>query len=222
MAFFSPIRNWIMNSGRTKDAENSQEESQTARYKSKVVIPSAPLPDPLGRNIEAVIALQAKAEKDLSRTQRVVEAVTAFFGRPLFLYCILLVVTLWILPNVLPRQFGFPRFDPPPFEWLEHLLSLASLLMTAGVLMAQQRQEKLAEQRAQLSLQLNLLSEQKIAKLIALIEELRRDLPNVKDRHDPEAEVMQQPADPHVVIEVLEKTLADELEQLQQEDLSDS
>lgn len=210
-----------MNSGRTKNSENSQEESQTARYKSKVVIPSAPLPDPLGRNIEAVVALQAKAEKDLSRTQRVVEAVTAFFGRPVFLYCILLVVTLWILPNVLPRQFGFPRFDTPPFECMEHLLSLASLLMTAGVLIAQQRQEKLAEQRAQLSLQLNLLSEQKIAKLIALIEELRRDLPNVKDRHDPEAEVMKQPADPHVVIEVLEKTLADELEQLQQEDLSD-
>jgi hypothetical protein len=33
---------------------------------------------------------------------------------------------------------------------------------------------------------------------------------------------MKQPADPHVVIDVLEKTLAEELEQLQQEDLSDS
>jgi uncharacterized membrane protein len=210
-----------MNSSRTQNPENSPETPDPARHKSKVVIPSAPLPDPLGQNIEAVIALQTKAEKDLSRTQRAVEAVTAFFGRPTFLYSILLVVSLWILPNVLPRRFGFPQFDPPPFEWLEHLLSLASLLMTAGLLIAQKRQEKLAEQRAQLSLQLNLLSEQKIAKLIALIEELRRDLPNVKDRHDPEAEVMKQPADPHVVIEALEKSLAEELEQLQQQDSSD-
>jgi uncharacterized membrane protein len=92
--------------------------------------------------------------------------------------------------------------------------------MSAGVLIVQKRQEKLAEQRAQLSLQLNLLSEQKIAKLIALVEELRCDLPNVKNRHDPEAEVMKQPADPQVVLEALEKSLTEELELLQQEDSS--
>jgi uncharacterized membrane protein len=209
-----------MNSNRTANSENLPEQPQTALR--KVVIPSAPLPDPLAQTIEAVIALHAKSEKDLTPTQRVVEAATALFGRPIFLYCILLVVTLWILPNVLPPHLGFPQFDPPPFEWLEHLLSLGSLLMSTGVLIAQKRQEKLAEQRAQLTLQLNLLSEQKIAKLIALVEELRRDLPNVKDRHDPEAEVMQQPADPQVVIEALEKSLAEELEQLQKEESSDS
>lgn len=211
-----------MKISRTQNPENLPEELQRTVHKSKVVLPSAPLPDPLGQNIEAVIALQAKAEKDLSQAQRIVEAATAFFGRPMFLYCILIGVTVWILPNVLPYRFGFVQFDPPPFEWLEHLLSLASLLMSTGILITQNRQEKLAEQRMQLSLQLNLLSEQKIAKLIALLEELRRDLPNVKDRHDPEAEVMQQPADPHVVIEVLEKSLTEELAQLQQQDSSDS
>lgn len=149
------------------------------------------------------------------------ETVTAFFGRPLFLYIVVIGVTLWIVPNLLPPDFGFPQFDPPPFEWLDHILGFASVLMTTGVLIAQNRQEKMAEQRAQLSLQLNLLSEQKIAKLIALIEELRRDLPNVKNRHDPEAEVMQQAADPHLVIEVLEKSLNEELTKLQEQDSSD-
>lgn len=211
-----------MNSSRTQKPENSPEEPQIARLKSKVVIPSAPLPDPLGQSIEAVIALHTKAEKDMTPTHRVVEAATAFFGRPIFLYCILLVVTLWMLPNVLSPRLGLPQFDPPPFEWLEYVLSLGSLLISTGVLIVQKRQEKLAEQRAQLSLQLNLLSEQKIAKLIALVEELRRDLPNVKDRHDPEAEVMKQPADPQIVLEALEKSLAEELEHLQQEDSSDS
>jgi len=52
----------------------------------------------------------------------------------------------------------------------------------------------------------NLLSEQKIAKLIALVEELRCDLPNIKNRCDPEAEVMKQPADPQMVVEALEDT----------------
>jgi uncharacterized membrane protein len=206
----------------TRNPENSLEETQTAISKSKVVLPAVPLPDPLGQNIESIIALQAKAEKDLSRTQRVVEAVTAFFGRPVFLYCILLLVTLWIVLNVLPPRFSFLQFDPAPFEWLDHVLGLASLLMTTGILITQNRQEKLAEQRSQLALQLNLLSEQKIAKLIALVEELRCDLPMVKDRHDPEAEVMKQAADPHVVMEALEKTLAEDLAKLQQQDSSES
>ncbi|MEH2144817.1 DUF1003 domain-containing protein [Nostoc sp.] len=85
------------------------------------------------------------------------------------------------------------------------------MLVTTGVLIKQERQEKLAEQRAQLSLQLNLLSEQKIAKLIGLVEELRQDIPNVKNRSDPEAEMMKSPTDPHAIINVLEETLASEL-----------
>lgn len=190
--------------------------------KNKVVLPTAPLPDPLGQNIEAIIALQARAEKDLSQTQRVVEKITAFFGRPLFLYSILIGVTFWMVINLLPPELGIKPFDPAPFEWLDHVLGFASLLMTSGVLITQNRQEKLAEQRSQLTLQLNLLSEQKIAKLIALVEELRADLPMVKNRYDPEAQVMMQAADPHLVIEALEKTLEDDLAQLQQQDLADS
>lgn len=128
------------------------------------------------------------------------------------------MVALWMLPNFLPQSLGLPQFDPPPFELLQLTLSIIALPMTVGVLIKQNRQEKLAEQRAQLSLQLNLLSEQKIAKLIALVEELRCDLPNVKNRCDPEAEVMKQAADPQMVVEVLEKTLAEELAELQKQE----
>ncbi|MEO8890997.1 MAG: DUF1003 domain-containing protein [Coleofasciculaceae cyanobacterium] len=190
--------------------------------KKKVILTTAPLPDPLGQNIEAIIALQAKSEKNLSVTQRVVEKITAFLGRPPFLYSILLGVTLWMVVNILPPDTGIPHFDPAPFEWLDHVLGLASLLMASGILISQNRQEKLAEQRSQLSLQLNLLSEQKIAKLIALIEELRADIPMIKKRYDPEAEVMMQAADPHVVMEALEKTLEQDLVQLKKQELSDS
>ena len=37
---------------------------------------TAPLPDLIGQNIDAVTALHAKAEQDLDRHQRVVELVT--------------------------------------------------------------------------------------------------------------------------------------------------
>lgn len=211
-----------MKNSQVRNTKKHRKASPATTAKSKIMLPVAPLPDPLGQNIEAIIALQAKAEKDISPTQRVVEAITAFFGRPMFLYSILIGVTLWMVINILPSHVGIPKFDPAPFEWLDHVLGLASLLMTTGVLITQNRQEKLAEQRSQLSLQLNLLSEQKIAKLIALVEELRCDLPNIDNRIDPEAEVMKQAADPQVVVDVLEKTLAEDLVQLQQQEPSDT
>lgn len=68
------------------------------------------------------------------------------------------------------------------------------------VLIRQERLAKLEERREHLDLQVNLLTEQKTTKLIHLFEELRRDLPMVRDRRDPESETMQQPTDPHRVL----------------------
>lgn len=205
-----------MRIGRKSKPENLPEELPETRRQR--IVPTAPLPEHISQNIEAIIALHARHEQNVPRHQRVVEAVTNFFGRPAFLYSIIIAIAVWMIPNVLPRRFGVPRFDPPPFPWLEFTIGTGSLLMTAGVLIKQNRQEKLAEERAQLSLQLNLLTEQKVAKLIALIEELRRDLPNVKNRYDPNADMMKEPADPHAVMEALEETLTQELEILQQQE----
>jgi len=205
---------------KTPSGESPLEESRVEHHSSKPSIPIVPLPDPIGHNIEAIVALHTSAERNVPRHQRILEAATTFLGRPAFLYISLLVVALWILPNVLPH-LGLAQFDPPPFDLLQLSLGIISLPMTIAVLIKQDRQEKLAEQRAQLSLQLNLLSEQKIAKLIALIEELRRDLPDVKNRYDPEAEVMKQAADPEMVMDTLEKSLAEELAELQKQEASD-
>ena len=198
--------------------KDSPEESCEIRRQN--LLPTAPLPESISKNIETIIALHRRAEKDIPQHQRVVETVTDFFGRPAFLYSILLGIILWVTPNVLPRRLGIPRFDPLPFPWLQFSLTAGSLLVTAGVLIKQERQEKLAEQRTQLILQLNLLSEQKIAKLIDLLEELRQDIPNVKNRSDPEAEMMKSPTDPHAILDVLEETLASELASFSQQKTS--
>lgn len=209
-----------MSTSSRSDFESPAVESAEVNHTSRTILPTAPLPEPIGRNIEAIVALHTSAERSVPRHQRTVEAASDFFGRPAFLYSILLLAALWMLLNVLPQRFGLLQFDPPPFTWLEFSLSLGSLLTTTGVLIKQNRQEKLAEQRAQLGLQLNLLSEQKVAKLIALIEELRRDLPIVQDRYDPEVEVLKQAADPHVVMDTLEERLAEELAELQKRETS--
>jgi uncharacterized membrane protein len=168
---------------------------------------TAPLPDPISKNIEAIIALHTQKVRDIPADQRFLERIFTFFERPAFLYGLVLGLAFWIFNSLLITIFP----DLPGFQWSNQGLDAAALLISTGVLIRQARQENFAEQRSQLTLQLNLLSEQKIAKIIALLEELREDLPDVVDRHDPEAQVMQEAANPIAVLEALQENLAQEL-----------
>ena len=165
---------------------------------------AAPLPDHVSHNIEAIRLLHRRADENLSRSHRPIETVSALLGRPAFFYSIVLFVTLWVLLNLFAPLWAIAPFDPPPYFWLQGLVGLGALLTTTMVLITQTRQGKLAEQRAQLDLQVSLLAEQKTAKLIALLEELRRDLPEVTNRHDAEAAAMEQSTDPHAILDALE------------------
>lgn len=163
--------------------------------------------DPIGQNIEAILALYLREDRNITSSQRILESISGSLGRPFFLGAILLFVALWILANVLLHRWGFPTFDPPPFSWLQGMVGLGALLTTIVVLIKQNRLAKMEERRAHLELQVNLLTEQKATKLINLIEELRRDLPMIKDRHDPEATAYQQPTDPKSVLAALDERL---------------
>lgn len=161
--------------------------------------------DPIGQNIESILAFYTREEKKVSGSQRIVESISGFAGRPIFLGSILLFVALWVLYNISALQFGWVEFDPGPFLWLQGVIGLGALLTTTVVLIKQNRLAKIEELRTHLDLQVNLLTEQKTTKLIQLIEELRRDLPMVKNRHDPEAEAMKQHTDPHQVLTALDE-----------------
>jgi uncharacterized membrane protein len=166
--------------------------------------------DQINQNIEAVLGFYTREDQKISRSQRIVERVSLFAGRPLFLGLILLFVASWMLANVILRQLGMHEFDPAPFSWLQGGVGLGALLAATIVLTKQNRLERLAERRAHLDLKVTLLTEQKTAKLIDLLEELRRDLPNVKDRHDPEAAAMQESMDPDAVLAALDEPVEPE------------
>jgi uncharacterized membrane protein len=153
------------------------------------------LSEHISQNIEGVVALQRREWEATSASQRRLERVSRVVGRPAYLVGILLFSVAWILFNSIGPRFGIARFDPPPFQWLELLVSFVALITTTVVLIAQNRQTRFEQQRAHLDLQVNLVTEQKVAKVIHLLEELRRDLPMVKDRHDPQATEMQERTD---------------------------
>lgn len=178
---------------------------------------TAPLPDAIAKNIEAISLLHSQEVRDIPAHQRILEAIATFFGRAIFMYSLLVMLALWIFGSFFD---GFLPFNLPAFSWSDQGLDAAALVISTGVLVRQTRQENFAEQRAQLMLQLNLLSEQKIAKIIALLEELRTDLPNVINRHDSEAELMQEAADPLAVLEALQKNLTEELSSTEENNMS--
>jgi len=160
--------------------------------------------DPIGQNIEAIQAFYLREEQNLTRPQRMLETVSDALGRPVYLGVIVAFVVLWLLANTLLSQTGFATFDPPPFPWLQGIVGLGAFLTMIVVLIKQNRLARLEERRAHLELQVNLLTEQKTTKLINLMEELRHDLPMIKDRHDPEATVYQQPTNPESVLAALD------------------
>ena len=181
---------------------------------SKPVSPPTALPDhgipqstsevdQISQNIEAVLNFYTREDQKISRSQRTLERVSDFIARPVFLGLILLFVALWIITSVVLRRQGIAEFDPPPFIWLQGIVSLGAFLVATAVLIKQDRLGKLAEQREHLDLKVTLLTEQKSAKLIDLLEELRRDLPNVENRHDPEAAVLKQSLKPDQVLAAL-------------------
>lgn len=161
--------------------------------------------DKISQNIETILEFYARDEKKLSRSQRALESISGSVGRPLYLGAIVLLVALWMLGNVIAHRMGYAEFDPAPFLWLQGLVGLGALLTTTVLLIKQNRLADLEERRAHLELQVNLLTEQKTTKLINLMEELRRDLPNVRNRHDPEAAALQQPTDAEQVLAELDE-----------------
>ena len=93
--------------------------------------------------------------------------------------------------------------DPFTFPLLAAVVSTVALYLTAMILIAQRHDDELATRRDQLTLELAILSEQKSAKIIALLEEFRRNDPNQGDHRDEVAEAMAKPADTQVVLDAI-------------------
>jgi len=143
--------------------------------------------DQINENIEAVLDFYAREDEKLSRAQRTLERISCYISEPAFLLFILLLIVAWIGSNILMLHYSITPFDPAPFHYLQGIIGLAALLTTTIILSKQDRLSRLEEQRAHLDLKVNLLTEQKTAKMIFLLEELRFDLPNVRNRSDLEA-----------------------------------
>jgi uncharacterized membrane protein len=164
------------------------------------------LPAHIEDTIQAIAKLHADHRLEAGPLQRSVDRLTRWMGRPQFIAATAALVALWIIGNLASMASGARPWDPPPFAWLESALTLMALYVTLFILTTQRRDDQLASYREQLTLELAILGEQKSAKIIALLEEMRRDHPLLHDRIDEEAAAMAIAADPQAVLDALKES----------------
>jgi len=167
------------------------------------------LPDAVKDNIDSVAEFYEREQAKISGTQSLIEEISCHFGSPAYFGGFILFIALWIIANELADYAGHGQFDAPPFFWLQGIIGLNGVVITIAVLIRQNRMARVAEQHAHLNLQVNLLAEQKTTKVIQLLEELRQDSPNIKNRHDPEVDKMRMQTNPHAVLDAIEAKKVD-------------
>jgi uncharacterized membrane protein len=117
------------------------------------------------QNIETIVRLEEEFLKDRSLWDRMSDAIANFTGSVVFVLLHLAVFTLWFIINLggIP---GIRPFDPYPFVLLAMSVSCEGVLLSTFVLMKQNRMSRRAEQRDHLHLQLSLLAEKELTKLL--------------------------------------------------------
>jgi len=164
------------------------------------------LPSSVHEHVGTLSDFNARHEEELTPAQRFVERISVFLGSPGYVAGNLAFVVLWIAWNLAAPGLGVDQWDEPPFFWLQGMVALNAFIISTTVLIRQNRMSTLTSQHAHLDLQVNLLADEKTSKIIRMLEELRRDLPQVGDRADPEAEELGRPTDTEAVLSIIEES----------------
>ncbi|HYE41810.1 MAG TPA: DUF1003 domain-containing protein [Caulobacteraceae bacterium] len=156
----------------------------------------------LRRNIETMEAEQRRAAREASLQERVAQSITDFTGSMVFVYLHLLLFGAWIVVNLgwIP---GAPRFDET-FVALAMIASVEAIFLSTFVLISQNRMARAAQRRADLDLQINLLAEHEITRLITLTAEIAERL-GLETERVPELAELEQDVDPETVMEALDQ-----------------
>jgi uncharacterized membrane protein len=153
------------------------------------------------RNVRALLLHRQEEQVSRSRQERIADAVTRFTGSMRFVYIHLVVFGTWIAINLgwLP---SVPRFDPS-FVVLAMVASVEAIFLSTFVLISQNRMAALADKRADLDLQVSLLAEHEITRLITLVTAMAERM-GIDEAHDPELSELSRDVRPEKVMETME------------------
>jgi uncharacterized membrane protein len=153
------------------------------------------------RNIRALLDERETQDRRLSRSERAAQRITDFTGSMVFVYLHAAVFGLWIVVNL--PWFPFPKFDPT-FVVLAMIASVESIFLSTFILITQNRMMKLADRRADLNLQISLLAEHEVTRLIKMTAQICERL-NIAEAKPPDLEELARDVKPEKVLETLDR-----------------
>ena len=168
--------------------------------------PTIPPPGPnnlnssLRRNIEALARRREQEAASATREQRIAQIITNFTGSMWFVYLHLALYGAWILLN-LGVAPGVPKFDPS-FVILATEASVEAIFLSTFVLISQNRTAAAAEKRADLDLQISLLTEHELTKLAGVINAIAGRL-GIAAAQTPEIAEIEQDVAPEAVLDAI-------------------
>jgi uncharacterized membrane protein len=155
------------------------------------------------RNIQALADHRRETERRMGLQERIAEAITRFAGSMAFVYLHAMLFGGWIVVNLGWLPLVRP-FDPFPFVMLAMIASVEAIFLSTFVLISQNRMARLAERRADLDLQINLLAEHEVTRLIKMVDSIVNHL-GIPAARPPEVEELKRDVPPEAVLDQIEE-----------------
>ena len=170
--------------------------------------PTVPPPSPdslnssLRRNIEALRRRREEEDARASLQERMAAAITRFTGSMRFVYVHAALYGTWILLNSGTISDAL-RWDPS-FVMLAMVASVEAIFLSTFILISQNRMAAAADRRAELDLQVSLLAEHEITRLVQLVSAIAERM-DVGEGREPELEELKRTVAPEAVLDAIER-----------------
>lgn len=192
----------IVKAKRGQTEGSDEMESEREKQGPSDLANNPQLADVIERNICSLLEVHKREEEKKSLQDHIADRITAFSGSMSFVYLHLLWFGVWVPLNL--GWFGVKPFDPFPFGLLTMIVSLEAIFLSTFVLVSQNRMQAASDKRADLDLQINLLAEHEVTRLIQMVNAIAKKL-EVEEGNDPEIEELEQEVSPDEVLKELER-----------------
>jgi uncharacterized membrane protein len=131
-------------------------------------------------HINSIVRQEEEALERRSGIERLADAIGVFAGSPLFILLHLAIFAAWLLVNT--GEVSWVRsFDPYPFSLFAMIVAVEAVVLSSFILMRQNRMMRRGEHRDHLNLQVTLLAEKEITKVLQMVRAIcgRMGLENI-------------------------------------------
>ena len=153
------------------------------------------------RNVNALLHHRQQEDKKRSFGDRIVDAVANFAGSMSSLYVHIIFYGIWFAWN--KGWLNVKPFDPE-FIFLGTFAAVEAIFLTTFVLIGQKRMNVQADKWAELHLQVSLLTEHELTRVLNLVKEVAKKM-DIEIAEDKEIEELSKDIHPEKVLDTMEK-----------------